>query len=314
MTKSTADLCQMEVRHLRSALDFDQFEHLRQTLDSNESWKKFMAGIPLKLADLHAAGDASTIVRKYTDRHIQKIEEAGKERNEPPFEILLEEWGTSGKKRATLMDLFHIMTNVCLFRAADYIAEVILNIPKPTRPITGLGARVDISIPIVSTGERAMKQLLSNAAYPNTSNLIDDEMMKSLQSIDDSKPINDFLLSSCIETSTDTMSEVSMQQESYYIDPDGPVGDLMAFSSRSIMVKNNDNLPHISAFDFTTEQQPDASTNQQIIPDFDHLQLDISIDQIEDAIEKTISKEEIIYTENITQSEYIPCLSLLNGR
>lgn len=91
-----------------------------------------------------------------------------------PTEILLDEWGTSGRRRATVSDLLDLLVQVELYRAADYVATNILNAPPPTRPEKGPGARIDISLPSEPFDEGAMEELLNHAAYPNSSRLIDD--------------------------------------------------------------------------------------------------------------------------------------------
>jgi len=52
-------------------------------------------------------------------------------------DILLDEWSTSGRIRPTVETLFDLLQECQLFRAADYVAEEILNIPIPLRPAQG---------------------------------------------------------------------------------------------------------------------------------------------------------------------------------
>ncbi|KAG0725174.1 hypothetical protein GWK47_039109 [Chionoecetes opilio] len=53
-------------------------------------------------------------------------EECGRDRREG-FEVLVEEWGTSGRKRPTVGDLVAILQVAKLYRAMDYLTITVLN-------------------------------------------------------------------------------------------------------------------------------------------------------------------------------------------
>lgn len=88
-----------------------------------------------------------------------------------PTTILLDEWGTSGRKRATVSDLLDLLVKVQLFRAADFVATDILNSSPPERPATGPAARIDISLPTEIFDEKDVEDLLNDATYPDSSHL-----------------------------------------------------------------------------------------------------------------------------------------------
>lgn len=61
-----------------------------------------------------------------------------------------------------------------LYRAADFVATDILNTTPPKRPVTGPSAWIDISLPTDAIDEKAVEELLNNAPYPNSSQLIEN--------------------------------------------------------------------------------------------------------------------------------------------
>lgn len=87
--------------------------------------------------------------------------------------MLLEEWGTSGRKRATVNDLLELLIRVELYRAADFVAKDILQETPPERPNSGPGAKIDIFLPPVEIDEEQMNERLQNIGYPDTSNLLE---------------------------------------------------------------------------------------------------------------------------------------------
>lgn len=95
------------------------------------------------------------------------ITEESKLRMHSPTKLLLEEWGSSGKRRATVSDLLTLLTKTQLYQAADFVAENLLAEAKPSRPASGPSARY----PIIDPSELEMNSYLEQAAYPNTLNL-----------------------------------------------------------------------------------------------------------------------------------------------
>lgn len=53
-------------------------------------------------------------------------EECARDKREG-FEVLMEEWGTSGRKRPTIGDLIAILQLAKLYRAMDYLTVTVLN-------------------------------------------------------------------------------------------------------------------------------------------------------------------------------------------
>lgn len=61
----------------------------------------------------------------------RQIDETSKRHGRSPTDILLEEWGTSGRTRATVDDLLELLKRVQLYHAANFVAIQILKIrPK----------------------------------------------------------------------------------------------------------------------------------------------------------------------------------------
>lgn len=84
-----------------------------------------MATIPKDLSKLNL--DTTVLNFKYTTNHIQMIEEASQmdRSRKLPGHILFEEWGTSGRVRPTLANLLQLLVQASLFRAADYLADIL---------------------------------------------------------------------------------------------------------------------------------------------------------------------------------------------
>lgn len=76
---------------------------------------------------------------------LRLIEEEAKRQKKPAFDILIDEWGTSGKQRPTIEDLVQILIKVELFRAADYVSEELLARTTIERPESGPSAVVPIN-------------------------------------------------------------------------------------------------------------------------------------------------------------------------
>lgn len=83
--------------------------------------------------------------------------------------ILFDEWGTSGQNRPTIEHLYKLLNQIPLYRASDYIAENILKIPPPERPMNGPGRRIDISLPTPSYNIDKVDIMLDGQPTPGTS-------------------------------------------------------------------------------------------------------------------------------------------------
>ncbi|XP_031618121.1 protein Tube [Contarinia nasturtii] len=201
MSVSANELANMELRHLT----ISQTSQLSQILDRNDSWKSLMEKIPRNLNEIDVQSDLEKISRKYSAENIQLVDETSKQLHRSPTLILLDEWGTSGKKRATVGDLLNLLVKVQLYRAADFVAMDILKGPPPKRPDTGPVARIDINLPPEEFDIEAMEEYLKNAAYPNTTRLFQNHESEinnmnrdysNSVSVDHVKQIREFFASS----------------------------------------------------------------------------------------------------------------------
>jgi interleukin-1 receptor-associated kinase 4 len=108
-------------------------------LETRDAWKLLMATVP---REEHESDDC--YVPKYKMEHIKLIEQAGVTQRRACAGIFLDEWGTSGRKQPDLAFLLQQLGKAELFRAADYVADII-KVPPLKRPATGPAAPVDIS-------------------------------------------------------------------------------------------------------------------------------------------------------------------------
>ncbi|CAL4163212.1 unnamed protein product, partial [Meganyctiphanes norvegica] len=119
-----------EVRHLPLWAK----SQMAQILEVAYGWRELMARIPdHPWIPGQNIPEELNYSRKYTADDIQLVIEECNRTGRKGFEILLEEWGTSGRKRATLKDLMEILLLIKQDRAADYLAEKILNISAPSQ-------------------------------------------------------------------------------------------------------------------------------------------------------------------------------------
>jgi len=134
---------------------------LAQMLDLGDAWKKLMATIPSELRPDQP---------KYTSEDINLVERYGLTNRKMCGEILLDEWSTSGRNRPKVEDLYELLKQCELFRAADFVAAEILDIPTPTRPNEG-PAKV---IPIAELNSQLSNSDNFNANFRETFCLNDE--------------------------------------------------------------------------------------------------------------------------------------------
>ncbi|XP_044762275.1 protein Tube-like [Coccinella septempunctata] len=115
-------------------------------LEFSEQWKKLMAVIPTKLQDGFECHISCDNPARYNADHIRLIEAASQRLKKTPTEILLDEWGCSGKVLPSVGHLLHLLLSVELYRAADYVSVKILNRSSIKRPLLGPAAKVPLSI------------------------------------------------------------------------------------------------------------------------------------------------------------------------
>lgn len=120
-----------EIRYLSST------DLYKLSLELEQSWKKLMRIIPKDLSQLKKSSSGTTatnvkqsmesILTKYTNDHIAMIEKASRDQNRLSTEILLDEWGTSGRIRPNIGNLLDLLVNAKIYRAADFVAVNFLN-------------------------------------------------------------------------------------------------------------------------------------------------------------------------------------------
>ena len=118
-------------------VDSKDLYNLAVILDDNNYWQTLMEIIPQKInnqtfgtaENLEKISSETAYERKYNNDHIRLIERAIRLPGESRLysQILFDEWGTSGRKneRPTLGVLLHLLVQSKLFRAADFVAELL---------------------------------------------------------------------------------------------------------------------------------------------------------------------------------------------
>ncbi|XP_050343597.1 interleukin-1 receptor-associated kinase 4-like [Nymphalis io] len=129
-------------------------------LEINDDWKKFMSIIPKSL-------QCDSIGSKYNNEHIRLIEEHAKANNMKCTEVLMDEWGTSGRVRPTLTHLKDILKEAQMYRAADEIAKM-LKESLPERPTHGPAAPITTNVTEILNDE-SMEQRFNNMGSVNKS-------------------------------------------------------------------------------------------------------------------------------------------------
>lgn len=73
------------------------------------------------------------------------IEDEAKRQKKPAFDILIDEWGTSGKQRPRICDLIELLAKIELYQAADFLSEHLLGNGGPIpRPFNGPAAPITL--------------------------------------------------------------------------------------------------------------------------------------------------------------------------
>lgn len=146
--------------------------HVRELaaiLETHDLWKVLMHMIPKTLEKTNYEIDlTSPYQRKYISRHFSLIEEESKKSRRTCTEILIDEWGTSGRVRPALGHLLYLLTKAKLFRAADYVAVNLLQQEKPRRPDNGPVALIPVEISqLIKEKEKdeAFENKLNNVNY-----------------------------------------------------------------------------------------------------------------------------------------------------
>lgn len=90
---------------------------LCEILSLEDQWKTVMA---------HVQRSPDDPTNKYTTDDVNIIEKHSKQTGKPGMDILLDEWGTSGRVRPTVEDLYRLCEELELYRASHFIREDLL--------------------------------------------------------------------------------------------------------------------------------------------------------------------------------------------
>ncbi|KAF2880647.1 hypothetical protein ILUMI_25541 [Ignelater luminosus] len=151
----------MEIRKL----PYNYIQELACILGS--SWKKLMVIIPKYLDENYYQCNISvTNPHRYISDHFRLLEDASFKTQRPCLEILFCEWGTSGRVRPDLGHLLHLLIKAELYRAADYVAIVLLEQLSPIRPQKGPAALVNTTLPDLR--EQEIKNIVESLNYPSS--------------------------------------------------------------------------------------------------------------------------------------------------
>lgn len=152
-------------------LSYNALHQIAANMNFGKNWQQLMMRIPkdletidFSLSNRDTPSMCSGKGLKYTNEHMQLIEEASGRSLKLPAHILFEEWGTSGRHRPTVGHLLHLLIEANLYRAADYVStdilkgevacsishsdnknSVISEDPTP-RPVSGPAAPIDIDL------------------------------------------------------------------------------------------------------------------------------------------------------------------------
>lgn len=117
---------------------------LETILDSDDLWKQLMCAIPKSLdVDPSMSKISEKNPPKYNTEHFKIIECVSVNDRRSCTNILLDEWGTSGKVLPTLGHLFYLLKEAGIYRAGDLVADL-MGVPRPERPQLGPDAAVKI--------------------------------------------------------------------------------------------------------------------------------------------------------------------------
>ena len=106
-------MSRMEIRKIPPKLR----AHLCEIMSSEDQWKTLMASVRV------SAEDPSN---KYTQDHVNTVEQHSRQSGRAGMELLLDEWGTSGRVRPTVRDLHLLCLDLGFHRAADFIQQEML--------------------------------------------------------------------------------------------------------------------------------------------------------------------------------------------
>lgn len=116
----------------------------------SQNLAKFFEGddsiLSLLMGNIARDLDSPDSTLRFTSSDIDSIRNHAHQLMKSPVLILLDEWSTMGKSRPKLHHLIALLVKCQLFRAAEYIAQLVGE-EMPERPDQGPAAKVDISLP-----------------------------------------------------------------------------------------------------------------------------------------------------------------------
>ncbi|KAL3269651.1 hypothetical protein HHI36_008714 [Cryptolaemus montrouzieri] len=230
---------------------------LSSVLEIADQWKKLMSIVPSVLTkDNFECKISCENPAKYNSDHIRLIETASIKYKRTGTEILLEEWGCSGRIRPAVGHLRYLLIQAELFRAADYVAQNILHESPPERPSQGPAARIPTNI-----NRDIMEQFLNEMNYE--SDLLENISPDSFNNnLDHSKPattIPEIIVTPDVEDRP-TSPNFNMQNTNEG-NESKTVSSMIKFSSS---IASTASLPNLSAFsDSDTVDESDTSIEIQ---------------------------------------------------
>ena len=156
---------------------------LCEILSSDGQWKSVMAAVP--------GPEGASPPFKYTTDHVNIIESHSRKTGKMGMDILIDEWGTSGKVRPTVEDLYLLCDTLELFRAADFILESLLGEDKSTKVIRNKVGKENPLTENLNNGSRDVKKTKGNfnlkrpniEDYKVPKDIHTDELNKQLDSL-----------------------------------------------------------------------------------------------------------------------------------
>ncbi|KAK9889832.1 hypothetical protein WA026_007199 [Henosepilachna vigintioctopunctata] len=309
----------LEIRKLPTS----HLSQLSLILESAGQWKKFMAIIPNKIIkDSYDCSINSGNRPKYNSDHIRLIETASEKYNRAGTEILLDEWGCSGRIRPAVGHLLNILVRAELFRAADYVSEKILHCEKPKRPSEGPAAPIPTKL-----DEHLIEEILDNIDYSSSlienvnpysfnNNLDHDIKSSHIPQIVVTPEADELMMMSGNSSSNAEQEVSSMMKFSVTSSQSRTTSSLPVLIAPSVSDKSEissgpnvpvmtigSNIPNISSLDQESESNTSNSSNRPNVP---VMTIGSNIPNI-----SSLNQESESNTPNSINSSYIPRISEL---
>ena len=262
---------EMEIRNLPVSVS----QNLAKFFEGDDTILSLLMGnIPKDLENPH--------LLRFTSTDIDSIRNHAQQLVKSPILILLDEWSTMGRPRPRLHHLLALLVKCQLFRAAEYVAQLI-DEPEPERPTQGPAARVDISLP------DDIEIVVNGMDYPYSS------VEANRDQADMKPPINPPM----IRFETDASSAENNVSIPFIRPPQATTSSSRLFQGQQSTHKLTSDLIKFSKD--VASRQPSTSVNaepsQLYIPALSALQNSVKIP----ATVKSIT--------NVTTTDYIPALS-----